>query len=332
MTEEVLIKRLNSKNRRNLFEEADSVRRLYCGEEVHLRGLIEFSNYCSRNCLYCGLRRDNRKIVRYRMSFEEIFQSARFAVSKGIRTLVLQSGEEDGRSIKELCDIIEKIKKELGCAVTLSVGEKSPGEYLALKKAGTDRYLLKFETSDEKLFKKMKPDSSYSARLGCIDTLAQFGFQTGSGNIVGLPGQTPDIIAGDIQLMTDLALDMISVTPFIPHPDTPLAMDPQGKMVLTLKTLALTRISALDAHMPATTAMRTIHSKGYEKALKCGANVIMPNFTPGKYKKHYSIYPGKICIKEDVEKSLEEIVSMLGDIGRTVASGYGHSLKGARFC
>jgi biotin synthase len=326
MNKETLARKLSSGDCLPLFQMADAVRLRYCGNGVHLRAIVEFSNYCSKNCLYCGLRRDNKKIKRYRMSPAEIFGAARQAAQAGIRTVVLQSGEEKA-GLGELFPLIGRIKKELGCAVTLSLGEKTAAEYRALKDAGADRYLLKFETSDEKLFRACKPDSDYSARFDCIETLVSLGFQTGTGNIVGLPGQTVRSLAGDILRLKELAPDMISVTPFISNPDTPFAGTPCGDLEMTLRVLALSRIETPDAHMPATTAIRTLHKEGAGKALACGANVIMPNFTPVLYRPHYSIYPGKESIIGDPSVSIRDILKMLEKMGRKVAPGYGHGRR-----
>lgn len=326
MTDILVCNKIDTPNVAQLFQQADSIRKKYCGDDVHLRGIIEFSNYCEKNCFYCGLRRDNKKLTRYRMLPDEILETARQVVANGVKTIVLQSGEER-RDIKEICNIVEKIKRELDCAVTLSLGEKTVDEYRALKNSGADRYLLKFETSNEKLFKKLKPDSSYMARLKCLDILEQLSFQTGAGNIVGLPEQTIKILEEDILLLKQLNPAMISITPFLPHPDTPLGKCRPGDLNLTLKTLALARITVPTSHMPATTAIRTLHKQGAEKALLCGANVIMPNFTPLQYKNLYLIYPDKVCLKEDAEQSIEEIKGLLTKLGRKISTGYGHSLK-----
>jgi biotin synthase len=260
------------------------------------------------------------------MSPEEIMVTARQVVSTGVKTIVLQSGEER-KDIREICGIVEQIKKTLDCAVTLSIGEKTFSEYKDLKNAGADRYLLKFETSNEQLFKKLKPDSSYQARLKCLDILKQLGYQTGAGNIVGLPEQTIKILEEDILLLEKLNPDMVSITPFLPHPDTPLGKHPSGDLNLTLEMLSLGRIYVPTSHMPATTAIRTLHKEGTEKALMCGANVIMPNFTPYEYKKLYLIYPDKICLKENAEESIKDIYKLVTKLGRKISTGYGHSLK-----
>lgn len=318
---------LETENPEPLFEWADLVRKRYCGDQVHLRGVIEFSNECSRNCLYCGLRKANSRISRYRMSPDEIFESAKEAESLGYKTIVLQSGESDDYPVGDLCEVVKRIKGAIDCAVTLCVGEKSYGEYEDLRKAGADRYLLKFETSNEALFKELKPDSGFKERLERLKWLKELGFQVGSGNIVGLPGQTAEMLAEDLLFMKELDLDMIGVGPFIPHPETPLGDTRRGSLDWTLRGVALARILTRDTNIPATTAVGSIDPDGREKALRCGANVIMPNLTPVRHRKHYEIYPNKICLSERPSDCGVCVTDMIASLGRKVAKGYGHRFK-----
>jgi len=312
---------------RDIFDEADRIRRVFAGDAVHLRGLIEFSNYCRRNCLYCGLRRENRKVTRYRMTADEILAAAVQAGELGFKTLVLQSGEDPSYPIETLCELVRSIKAGTGAAVTLSVGERSYEDYKKLRKAGADRYLLRFETSDSALFKALKPDSAYADRLQCLRWLAELGYQVGSGTIVGLPFQTVESLADDILTFMEMDLDMIGVGPYIAHPDTPLTGSADGSLDMLLKVTALTRIVARDVHMPATTATGTIDPLGRQKALQCGANVLMPNVTPLRYRKHYQIYPGKICIGEKPQTSFSSAEGMVMGLGRSISRDAGHSLK-----
>lgn len=309
-----------------LFQAADAVRKKYAGNDVHLRGVIEFSNYCRQDCLYCGLRRSNRRLQRYRMGYDEIFQSAQKAAELGIRTIVLQSGEDAHYKTKELSLLIEKIKK-LDCAVTVAIGELGLSQYRQLKNAGADRYLLKFETSDPTLYKSLRPGCTIAGRLRCLAWLRKLGYQVGSGTMVGLPGQTAGSIADDIFLFKDLELDMVGIGPFIPHPHTPLAKSLGGNLELVLKTVALARIATKNAHIPATTAVGTIDAAGRKKALQCGANIIMPNVTPLKYRKLYQIYPDKICVTDDALKCRGCIEKMILSLGRKVGTGVGNSLR-----
>ncbi|MCK9594900.1 MAG: [FeFe] hydrogenase H-cluster radical SAM maturase HydE [Candidatus Omnitrophica bacterium] len=309
-----------------LFRQADATRRKYVGDQVHLRGLIEFSNYCRKDCLYCGLRKSNRKLRRYRMGLGEIFAAAQNAAGLGLRTIVLQSGEDPQYKSKELCLLIEKIKK-LDAAVTLSVGELTFSQYKQLKSAGADRYLLKFETSDPQLYKKLRPGCVFSDRLRCLNQLKELGYQVGSGIMTGLPGQTIGSIADDIFIFKDLELDMIGIGPFIPHPNTPLAKSQGASLEQVLRAVALTRIVTKYTHIPATTATGTIDSRGRQKALQCGANILMPNATPLKYRKLYKIYPDKICLSDDAFKCRGCVKKMVLSLGRKIGSGPGHSLR-----
>ncbi len=327
MTHDEIIRHLESPDPRELFAEADRVRRSVVGDEVHLRGLIEFSNVCARDCLYCGLRRSYNGVKRYTMSLEEIFTAVRDAAGIGYPSVVLQSGESAQYSVADIGGLVRRIKSELGVAVTLSIGEKTRAEYAALKESGADRYLLRFETSSEVLFRELKPDSSRMARMQCLAWLREVGFQVGSGVMVGLPGQTPAMIADDILLMQALDLDMIGIGPFIANPHTPLGDRKSGTLDLTLRTVALLRIITRNTHIPATTAMGSIEQGGREKALACGANVLMPNVTPTQYRSHYQLYPGKICIKDQPGDCSLCVAAMLGRMGRRVAAGPGHSLK-----
>ncbi|NLE65495.1 MAG: [FeFe] hydrogenase H-cluster radical SAM maturase HydE [Elusimicrobia bacterium] len=327
MTRDEIIKGLTVLDPSELFAEADRVRRECVGDEVHLRGLVEFSNVCGRDCLYCGLRRSNKEIVRYGMDMAGVFETARIACEMGYRSVVLQSGESARYPTEEIAGLVRRIKKDLGLAVTLSLGERSRETYAAWREAGADRYLLRFETSSREIFQRLKPDSSYDERMQCLRSLRELDFQVGSGIMVGLPSQTPEIIADDILLMKDLDLDMIGIGPFIPNPDTPLAGEKGGCLDLTLRTLALIRIVTRNAHIPATTAMGSIDPQGRQKALRCGANVLMPNVTPTQYREHYQLYPGKICIKDRPGDCMLCITGMVASLGRTVAQGPGHSLK-----
>lgn len=310
-----------------LFRAADSVRKEHVGDEVHLRGIIEFSNTCLKDCLYCGLRRSNAARRRYRMSAEEIHTAARDAASLGYRTVVLQSGEDRSYGIDELCGIVSRVKKELGLAITLSAGEFAYDDYKRLLEAGVDRYLMRFETSDPELFKKLKPDSDRAKRMEILHWLGEIGFQVGSGIMIGLPGQTVETIADDILLFSELGLEMIGNGPFIPNLETPLGGEKGGTLTQALKIVALSRLAVPRAHIPATTALGTIDPEGRQKALKCGANVIMPNVTPLRYRKDYLLYPGKICVNDRPEDCKSCIEAMLVSMGRKIAADQGHGYK-----
>lgn len=307
-----------------LFKLADEVRSRFVGEDVHLRGIIEFSNYCAGNCLYCGLRRNNRRLVRYRMTPAEIREGARRAAGLGCRTIVLQSGEDGFYTGGVLADLVSMLKRDLDVAVTLSIGDRTRSEYAILKEAGADRYLLKHETSDPCLFGALRPGTTLEERLKRIAWLKELGYQVGSGNIVGLPGQTMETLAGDILLLHGMGVEMAGIGPFIPGDRMPLGRFPPGALEQVLKTLALVRLVLPRSHLPATTAVATVDPLGRARALKCGANVIMPNMTPLPYRRDYHIYPGKAGLLETPEESYAKAVRTVESAGRRVARDFGH--------
>ena len=310
-----------------LFSTADNIRKQYVGDEIHLRALIEFSNICKNNCYYCGLRRDNKNISRYRMDENTIYQLAEHAVKKmGLKTIVLQSGEDLFFDTDKLCSIIRKIKT-LDTALTLSIGEKTLDEYKAYQQAGTDRFLLRIETTDKNLYERYDPNMSWEARADCIRNLGIAGMEIGSGILVGLPEQTLASYADDILFFKAINADMIGIGPFIPHPDTPLKNAKTGNLELALKVMAITRLLLPDINIPATTAMETIAPNGQIKALQSGANVIMPNVTVTQYRKHYELYPGKSSTNYTPDESIDYVKEKITSIGRTIATGFGYHQK-----
>ena len=288
----------------DIFKEADAVRKKYVGDGVHLRGLIEFSNICKCNCLYCGLQSSNKHVNRYRLSKDEIWDIAKKGVDEGFKTIVLQSGEDDYFNTKLMCEIISEIKN-LGVALTLSIGEKSFEDYKAFKDAGADRYLLRIETTDKILYKKMHPYADFDNRMRCLYDLKKLGYETGTGCLVGLPDQTVESLAEDILFFKKLDADMIGIGPFIPHPDTPLKDANTGSLDLAIKVMAITRILLKDINIPATTAMESLRADGRLFALQSGANVVMPNLTDDYHKKMYEIYPNKVsATRQDLKNKL----------------------------
>lgn len=310
-----------------LLKTADTIRHENVGDGVFIRGLIEFSNICARQCSYCGLRSENSNIERYRMPISEIIEVAVKIVNKGIGTIVLQSGEDPWFTADRMAEIISGIKSRVDCAITLSVGERTRDEYRIMKEAGADRYLLRHETANPELYKRLHPDLVFEDRVRCLRDLRELGYQVGAGCMVGLPGQTIDDMASDVLLVHSINADMVGVGPFIPHPDTPLGDNPGGTLEMTLKMVALMRIATRNAHLPATTAVGSIDPIGREKALQAGANIVMPNYTPLKYRINYEIYPNKRCIAEDPEHCHGCMRARIESIGRNVAEGPGHSLK-----
>ena len=309
-----------------LFKEADKIRKENVGDEIHLRALIEFSNICKRQCFYCGLRSPNKEVERYRLSKEEILVAAKKAVDLGYKTVVLQSGEDDNYYADKMCDIIRAIKK-LNVALTLSMGEKTFDEYKAYRDAGADRYLIRIETTDKKLYEEMHPNSSFENRVRCLEDLKTLGYEVGTGCLVGLPNQTIDSLADDILFFKEIDADMIGIGPFIPHNQTPLKEEKQGDFWLALKVMALTRINLPSINIPATTAMETIYPNGRIIALQSGANVVMPNVSAQECRAKYQIYPNKAGINDnefEMRKCLEE---KFMQIGRTISKEKGFRKK-----
>ena len=316
----------NDADKTGVYGLADKTRKEYVGDGVHLRGLLEFSNICSRECFYCGLRAENGKLERYGMTKAEILLIAGHAVKNGYKTIVLQSGESNFYSVDTVCEIISGIKK-YDVALTLSLGEKTFEEYKAYKDAGADRYLLRIETTDENLYSRLHPRSSFKNRVKCLENLKTLGYETGTGIMTGLPGQTIESIANDILFFKEIDADMVGIGPFIVHPDTPLKDEQNGSLDLALKTTALTRIVMKDINIPATSATETLHPNGRILALQSGANVVMPNVTSQKYRSKYEIYPGKICVNDNPDKCRGCIENKIKSIGRYVAQDCGFRAK-----
>ncbi len=320
-----------------LWQQADRIRRENVGDEVHLRGLVEISNYCVRQCGYCGLRSSNKELERYRMSEEEILSCVNEAGAYGYGTVVLQSGEDYGIETEWLSRIIRRVKKETRLAVTLSLGERPDEDLVAWRKAGADRYLLRFETSDEDLYQSIHPSlpGRVSNRLAILQTLKKLGYEAGSGVMIGIPGQTYVSLSQDIDLFRKLNLDMIGVGPYLPHPRTPLGQGdgrrkiPEEEQVpnteqMTYKVIALTRMVCPEANIPSSTALATLNrERGRELGLLRGANVVMPNLTPQPYRAKYEIYPSKACISEVPSEYHLGLRDRIGSMGRKVGRGEG---------
>jgi len=324
-----------------LYARADGVRRQCVGDAVHLRGLVEISNYCCRSCAYCGISSLRQGLTRYRITREEILACAEQAVNFGFGTLVMQAGEDSGIKADWLAGIIREIKTRTPLAVTLSLGERDAEELALWKEAGADRYLLRFETSDPNLYSKIHPPAPgkrSADRIALLKELRGLGYEIGSGIMVGLPGQTYESLARDILLFRELDLDMVGIGPYLPHPDTPLArnvpdmMDAAeqvpGREEMVYKVIALTRIVCPEANIPSTTALATINrEEGRELGLSRGANVIMPNLTPLPYRRLYEIYPAKACIFETPEDACKQVKAQILSLGRNPgigSSGRGH--------
>jgi len=323
LSKEEIIALLNCNDiNQELFNAADEVRKKYVSDDVHLRGLIEFTNICKNNCLYCGLRRDNTNLIKYRLTEEQILDFATKAKSYGYKTIVLQGGEDDYYTKDKMIKIIKGIKA-LDLALTLSIGEKTYDEYKAFRDAGADRYLLRIETTDKKLYEDLDPGMSHETRLNCLKNLKELGYEVGTGVMVGLPSQTIESYADDILYFKEINADMLGIGPFIPNEDTPLANSKGRDLTMALKVMAITRLILPDINIPATTAMESLNKNGRLMALQSGANVVMPNVTEGEYRKHYALYPGKICTGDTPSHCRGCITGKISSIGRTVSTNYG---------
>lgn len=295
-----ILKDTSEENDKYLFEKSAEICAKTYQDGVFIRGIIEMSNICVKDCDYCGIRKSNTESERYRMEPDEIVALAHGAYNMGYRTLVLQCGEEPYYDDK-LADILRRIKEDLDMAITLSVGEKPEALYKEWKEAGADRFLLRIETTNEELFASLHPDGDLQNRIKCLYTLKKLGYEAGTGIMIGLPNQTEESIAKDILFFRELDADMIGMGPFIAHHQTPLKGNPSTTFDYVLKVVALTRLVNPTANIPATTSMGTLKPGGREEALAIGANVIMPNYTPQSFRKHYQLYDNKICVNEGSE-------------------------------
>lgn len=324
-----------------LWRRADEVRRRTVGNSVHLRGLLEISNHCIRSCRYCGLNVQHADLQRYRMSEEEILDCARQAVGFGYGTVVMQAGEDYGLTTEFITRIVRRIKTETPLAVTLSLGERGDRELAAWREAGADRYLLRFETSDRRLYDRIHPSlpQRRSDRFAILHTLRDLGYEVGSGVMIGIPGQSFDSLANDIETFRELDLDMIGNGPYLSHPATPLGREAGSVGVLSAdqvpnteliayKLIALSRLVCPYSNIPSTTALATLNLEtGRELGLARGANVIMPNVTSGEYRGLYEIYPAKACINETSQACHACLQNRIETMGRIIGTGPGPSLR-----
>ena len=323
-----ILENLDDDHTEKLFEYARKTRDRYYGNKVYMRGLIEFSNVCRMNCMYCGIRSENKKAERYRLTSEQILDCCREGYALGYRTFVLQSGEDPWYTADKLIDIIKEIKRLFpDAAVTLSIGERSEEEYRAFFEAGAERYLLRHETASRALYEKLHPGGSFDSRRNCLLAPKKIGYQVGAGFMVGLPGQTKEDLVEDLLFLKELNPHMIGIGPFIPHHETPLKDAKGGTVEDTLVMLALTRLMVPDCLLPATTAMGTLHPTGRERALLAGANVVMPNLSPTVVRAKYELYPDKICTGDEAAECRYCIERRIRSIGMDVDMGRGDHCK-----
>ena len=310
-----------------LFSLARKERHRYYGHDVYVRGLIEFTNYCKNDCLYCGIRKSNGNAHRYRLSEEDILNCCKEGYDLGFRTFVLQGGEDGYYTDERIIHLIRMIKEQYpDCAITLSIGEKSKESYQAYFDAGAERYLLRHETAEPEHYQKLHPDSmSLENRKRCLFDLKEIGYQVGSGFMVGSPYQTAENLVSDLRFLQELQPDMIGIGPYITHQDTPFAEFPSGSLTKTLRLVSILRLLFPYALIPSTTALGTIHPEGRELGLKAGGNVVMPNLSPVSVRKKYELYENKICTGEEaaqcrgclearVKRAGYQIVTARGDV------------------
>lgn len=311
-----------------LFERAREVRHAHYGRDVYIRGLIEFTNYCRNDCYYCGIRKSNSCLSRYRLTEEEILSCCRNGYELGFRTFVLQGGEDGWFTRERTTALIRRIHEEFpDCAITLSVGEREREEYQEYFDAGANRFLLRHETADEEHYRYLHPaELSLKHRKKCLWNLRHIGYQVGSGIMVGSPGQTAEHLAEDLLFLQELQPHMVGIGPFIPHKDTPFKEEKAGTLELTLFLLGLVRLMLPKVLMPATTALSTIHPDGRKMGILVGANVVMPNLSPQENRKLYSLYDNKRCMGDEAAEGLAMLRAEMEEIGYEIVSARGDAL------
>lgn len=308
-----------------LFARARAVRESVYGKSVYMRGLIEFTNYCKNDCYYCGIRRSAGGAERYRLTEEQLLMCCDRGYELGFRTFVLQGGEDAYFTDERVISIVSQIKKKYpDCAVTLSIGERERDSYEAFFAAGADRYLLRHETADEEHYGRLHPaELSLQHRKQCLYDLKDIGFQVGCGFMVGSPGQTTEHLLKDLEFIRELEPHMVGIGPFVPHHDTPFRDEKQGGLELTLRLLAIIRLMQPHVLLPATTALGTIHPQGRERGILAGANVVMPNLSPGDVRQKYLLYDNKICTGDEAAECVECLGRRIASVGYELVSDRG---------
>lgn len=310
-----------------LQQQASAECQKHYGNGVFVRGLIEFTNYCKNDCYYCGIRRGNKKAVRYRLTKEQILECCAIGYELGFRTFVLQGGEDPYFTDERMVDIVSAIRaKYPECAITLSIGERSRESYEALFKAGANRYLLRHETATKEHYEQLHPaDMSFHHRMECLHTLKEIGFQTGCGFMVGSPGQTIEHIVRDLRFIKEFRPHMVGVGPFLSHQDTPFYDKQNGTAELTVYILSIIRLLLPEVLLPSTTALGTVEEGGRERGVLSGGNVVMPNLSPLSVRKSYMLYDNKISTDEESAQSVDRLRKRMESIGRTVEVARGDS-------
>lgn len=323
-----LLKNLNEESKKYLIEKSHLTRMKTYGNKVYLRGLIEFTNYCKRNCTYCGIRSSNKNAERYRLTIDEIIECADLGDRLGYKTYVLQGGEDPYFTDDVMVEIITKIKEKYpNNAITLSLGERSYKSYERMFKAGADRYLLRHETATKEIYDELHPGASFEDRRQCLRDLKEIGYQVGSGFMIGLPNQKEEDLVNDLLFVKELDPHMVGIGPFISHKDTPLKDEKNGTLEDTITLIALLRLLLPNALLPATTSLGTIHPLGREQGIKAGANVVMPNLSPTSVRKKYALYDGKICTGDEAAECRNCIERRINNAGFEVEVTRGDNIE-----
>ncbi|MGG7177593.1 [FeFe] hydrogenase H-cluster radical SAM maturase HydE [Clostridium paraputrificum] len=323
-----LLDNLDEDSKKYLIEKSHLTRMASYGDKVYMRGLIEFTNYCVKNCEYCGIRAKNKNADRYRLTVDEILECADIGDRLGYKTYVLQGGEDPYYTDEIMIEIITKIKERYpDNAITLSLGERSYESYEKMFKAGADRYLLRHETASKELYEKLHPNSSFENRRECLRNLRKIGYQIGAGFMVGLPGQCNSDLVNDLRFVKELTPDMCGIGPFIPHKDTTLKDEKAGTLDDTVTILAITRLLLPNVLLPATTALGSINPIGRELGIKAGGNVVMPNLSPTSVREKYSLYNGKICTGDEAAECRMCIEGRINRAGFKIEVSRGDNIK-----
>ncbi|MCR1950312.1 [FeFe] hydrogenase H-cluster radical SAM maturase HydE [Clostridium sp. DSM 100503] len=311
-----LLDNLSEDDKVYLVQKAHETRMKTYGDKVYMRGLIEFTNFCKKNCVYCGIRRSNKDADRYRLTMEDIMECVDIGDRLGYKTYVLQGGEDDYFTDERMVEIIKMIKNKYpNNAITLSLGERSYDSYKKMYEAGADRYLLRHETATKELYEKLHPGASFEERRQCLRNLKEIGYQIGAGFMVELPEQTNKDLVNDLLFVKELEPHMCGIGPFIPHKDTPLKDEKAGTVEKTTTMLALVRLLLPNVLLPSTTALGSIDPTGREKGIKAGGNVVMPNLSPTSVREKYSLYDGKICTGDEAAECRKCIEGRINKAG-----------------
>lgn len=319
-----LLENIDEESKQYLIKCADQVRITQYGNKVFMRGLVEISSYCKQHCIYCGIRSENKLADRYRLTEDQIMSACEEGYRLGYRTYVLQGGEDDYFSDDRVVSMVKRIKdKYPDTRVTLSLGEKTKESYQKYFDAGADRYLLRHETASKSLYDKLHPQMSFENRIACLYTLREIGYQVGAGFMVGIPWQTLSDLVMDLQFLKELKPHMVGIGPFMPHKDTPLRHFEAGTVEMTEILLAIIRLLLPDVLLPATTSLGSVNTKGRERGLKAGANVVMPNLSPTEVREKYALYDGKICTGDEAAHCRKCIEGRINSVGYQVDMSIG---------